>query len=265
MSFAGMARWRRWVAAVWGCSRPLTDRFVCVVVSCGLWPGRTWVAACGFGLGFEGFGGFRGQRTDVRYQISKRKAALAGPDALCHLIPVFCLLFRGPGGDLLSHVLGRSTIGAEGFHGRVREGIGWGPLAITTRSSEQMTDARHQVSERKAALAEPDTLCPLMPVFCPLTVVTWFSLRCVDCGCAGPWHRVGAKGRVFVCVGFLRAHGVSALRFKPVERLGPVSYTCCHASTSGLSTWWSSTALERDLVSRGASRLDAFSGYPVRT
>ena len=31
--------------------------------------------------------------------------------------------------------------------------------------------------------------------------------------------------------------------FKPIELLVPVSYTCCHASTSGLSTWWSSTAL----------------------
>ena len=29
-----------------------------------------------------------------------------------------------PGGDLLSHVLRRSTIGAESFHGRVRDGIG---------------------------------------------------------------------------------------------------------------------------------------------
>jgi hypothetical protein len=28
------------------------------------------------------------------------------------------------GGDLLSRVLGHSTIGAEGFHGRVRDGIG---------------------------------------------------------------------------------------------------------------------------------------------
>ena len=38
---------------------------------------------------------------------------------------VFVLLpFGRPGGDLLSHVLGRSTIGAEGFHGRVRDGIG---------------------------------------------------------------------------------------------------------------------------------------------
>ena len=41
----------------------------------------------------------------------------------------------GPGGDLLSHVLRRSTIGAEGFHGRVRDGIGCGPFAMTTRSA----------------------------------------------------------------------------------------------------------------------------------
>src|SRR6185369_7107618 len=33
-----------------------------------------------------------------------------------------------PGDDRLSRVLGRSTIGAEGFHGRVRNGIGcWAP------------------------------------------------------------------------------------------------------------------------------------------
>ena len=38
-----------------------------------------------------------------------------------------------PGGDRLSHVLRRSTIGAEGFHGRVRDGIGCLPLAIATR------------------------------------------------------------------------------------------------------------------------------------
>ena len=52
---------------------------------------------------------------------------------------------------------------------------------------------------------------------------------------------------------------------KPIEQLVPVSFTHCCASTPGLSTWWSTTALKRDLVSRGASRLDAFSGYPVRT
>ena len=52
---------------------------------------------------------------------------------------------------------------------------------------------------------------------------------------------------------------------KPIELLVPVSYTPCGASTPGLSTWSSSTALEGELVSRWVSRLDAFSGYPVRT
>jgi hypothetical protein len=50
-----------------------------------------------------------------------------------------------------------------------------------------------------------------------------------------------------------------------IERLGPVGCTHCCACTSGLSTWWSTTALERDLVLRRVSRLDAFSGYPCRT
>jgi len=55
------------------------------------------------------------------------------------------------------------------------------------------------------------------------------------------------------------------LKIKPIERLGPVSFTRCRASTPGLSTWWSSTALKGNLVLRGASRLDAFSGYPFHT
>ena len=52
---------------------------------------------------------------------------------------------------------------------------------------------------------------------------------------------------------------------KPIELLVPVSYTPCSASTPGLSTWWSSTALKGELVLRWVSRLDAFSDYPVRT
>ena len=34
------------------------------------------------------------------------------------------LVLARPGGDLLFRGLSRSTIGAEGFHGRVRDGIG---------------------------------------------------------------------------------------------------------------------------------------------
>ncbi len=38
-----------------------------------------------------------------------------------------------PGDDLLFHRLSDSTIGAVGFHGRVRDGIGWFTDAIATR------------------------------------------------------------------------------------------------------------------------------------
>ena len=42
-----------------------------------------------------------------------------------------------PGGDLLSRALRHSTIGAESFHGRVRDGIGCSPFATATRSSKR--------------------------------------------------------------------------------------------------------------------------------
>ena len=52
---------------------------------------------------------------------------------------------------------------------------------------------------------------------------------------------------------------------KSIGRLVPVGSTRRRACTPGLSTWSSSTALKGGLVLRGVSRLDAFSGYPVRT
>ena len=122
-----------------------------------------------------------------------------------------------PGGDLLSRVLRRSTIGAEGFHGRVRDGIG----CLTPRHD-------HQVVEDARGF-----------------------FACVTKRLCGRWQR-GLS---------LRAGD----RIKPNERLVPVGFTHCCASTPGLSTWWSTTALRGELVSRGVSRLDAFSGYPVRT
>ena len=49
----------------------------------------------------------------------------------------FCLLVFGrPGGDLLSQVLRHSTIGAEAFDGRVRDGIGSGHFARATRPAK---------------------------------------------------------------------------------------------------------------------------------
>src|SRR4030095_527286 len=59
------------------------------------------------------------------------------PDIRIVMCACFVHALGRPGSDLLSHVLRRSTIGAEGFHGRVRNGIGCRPLAITTRSSKR--------------------------------------------------------------------------------------------------------------------------------
>ena len=47
-----------------------------------------------------------------------------------------------PGDDLLFHRLSDSTIGAVGFHGRVRNGIGWDTDAIATRQWSRC-DIRH--------------------------------------------------------------------------------------------------------------------------
>ena len=57
---------------------------------------------------------------------------------------------RRPGSDLLSRALRQSTIGAADFHGRVRNGIGWGICAITTWSSSAM-----KLTIRRHASAEP--------------------------------------------------------------------------------------------------------------
>ena len=50
------------------------------------------------------------------------------------MIDVLCR----PGSDLLSHVLRQSTIGAEEFNGRVRDGIGFGLLARATRPAKDI-------------------------------------------------------------------------------------------------------------------------------
>ena len=47
--------------------------------------------------------------------------------------------------------------------------------------------------------------------------------------------------------------------------LVPLGSTRRRAHTCGLSTWSSPTALEGGLISGTASRLDAFSAYPLRT
>ena len=49
----------------------------------------------------------------------------------------FAEVFIRFGGDLLSHVLRRSTIGATVLNGRVREGIGCFTGAVTTKPNKE--------------------------------------------------------------------------------------------------------------------------------
>lgn len=59
-------------------------------------------------------------------------------------------VLRRPGSDLLSQVLRHSTIGAEEFNGRVRDGIGFRLLAMATRPAKD--------SNAKQGLVEPRSL-----------------------------------------------------------------------------------------------------------
>ena len=123
-----------------------------------------------------------------------------------------------PGSDLLSQGLSHSTIGAEEFNGRVRDGIGFKLLARTTRPAKDKDTKQAIASGALERVYSPDALWTL-------------KMRAI----------------------------------KPIERLVPVSYMHYCTSTPGLSTWSSSTVLKGILVLRWVSRLDAFSGYPVRT
>ena len=73
-------------------------------------------------------------------------------------------VFGGPGGDLLSRVLGRSTIGAEGFHGRVRDGIG----CLAPRHDHQVI--RGQMSEIRCQKGRVRSRVEMQPP-CHLTSV----------------------------------------------------------------------------------------------
>jgi len=131
-----------------------------------------------------------------------------------------------PGGDLLSRALRRSTMGAGGFHGRVRDGIGCAPPAMATRPSKP----------RRPGAAVAQVLAGATASSSPRRDDVVVACVCWD------WPRP-------MGVGMISMHGAGpALRpgpgwIEPIGRLGPVSSERCRSCTSGLSTWWSTTAL----------------------
>ena len=72
------------------------------------------------------------------------------PEVTRHCDRMRMFLLGRPGGDLLSRVLGRSTIGAEGFHGRVRDGIG----CIAPRNDHQVIEEEDLNDARAFARAD---------------------------------------------------------------------------------------------------------------
>ena len=122
------------------------------------------------------------------------------------------------GGDLLSHVLRRSTIGAAALNGRVRDGIGCFARARATRPGK-----------KRSALA----------LLRALYVVQ---------GCIGGRQSLSSSGsnQAYRAISTGQLNALLHLHLRPIDVVvyhGPQGY----------------------LVLRGASRLDAFSGYPVRS
>ena len=77
-----------------------------------------------------------------------RKGEARGDDPAVYLFVIVKRPVLGwPGSDLLSQVLRLSTIGAEEFNGRVRDGIGLGPLARTTRPAKDRKQAGQTIGD----------------------------------------------------------------------------------------------------------------------
>ena len=131
-------------------------------------------------------------------------------------------------GDLLSHVLRRSTIGAAALNGRVRNGAGCFARAMTTKPGK--THA-----------------CILVQVFFS-TLLSRSGTSCVCDVCLWIGNSLAVPGsdQAYRAISTGQLNALLHLHLRPIDVVvfhGPQGY----------------------LVLRGASRLDAFSGYPVRT
>ena len=145
-----------------------------------------------------------------------------------------------PGNDLLSRVLRHSTIGAEEFNGRVRDGIGF-------FSSSLKSPDRRRTNRQGSLRAPPGTFHKAPSQRSSYTTRQPVGPARVRKANRPPamFRRISPQQRTQI----MRA-------IKPIERLVPVSSTRYRAYTSGLSTWSSSTALI------GSTRFEV--GFPLR-
>src|ERR1700693_1151270 len=79
------------------------------------------------------------KRSQSAPRQTKSPAENRGAFDLNIVMRIVCSVLGRPGSDLLFQALRLSTIGAEDFDGRVRDGIGYRLLAMTTRSAKDGT------------------------------------------------------------------------------------------------------------------------------
>jgi hypothetical protein len=173
----------------------------------------------------------------------------------------------------LPHPPGCSTIGAVGLSFRVRNGTGRFPHAVTA------------VTLVPVPLAVPGAgnlwlqhvRCKKSQRWCCYSVVVVLFPAATPCdtGLLSGNHIVDASSlvssyRPWVQTPFEWVCGVvCGVSYRPIST-GQLQQSLVLSSTSGLSTQWSGWGplthkVYGNLISKRASRLDAFSGYPIRT
>ncbi len=151
------------------------------------------------------------------------------------------------GGDLLSRGLSPSTIGAAVLNFRVRDGTGCFTCAMTTKPRKIPTSA---FAEQKRRVAGSVFACK-----CALPLGRYVNQQC---RLARHSHPLSIWCMFLICLSITgsnqayRAISTGQLNALLRLHLRPIDVVVFHGP-------------QGDLVLRGASRLDAFSGYPVRS
>ena len=127
-------------------------------------------------------------------------------------------LFRF-GGDLLSHVLRRSTIGATALNGRVRDGIGCFARAMTTKPKKRQAAVQRTAVQSRTLSGTPRgsiIAANISVVPSPGYYVAYLLLTCL-----------AIARRSEQALASMLSHCSDALLFldqiKPIEQLVPVS------------------------------------------
>src|SRR6266498_4398704 len=94
-----------------------------------------------------------GSQTSLLGTCGNEKTAAAGRGGLSGIYREEANVLGRPGSDLLFQVLRLSTIGAGKFNGRVRDGIGFGLPANTTRPAKDVAGIRDQYQSSDSSQA----------------------------------------------------------------------------------------------------------------